>query len=150
VEAVLAADWIVLGPGSLFSSVVPHLLVPELREALRATRARLVHVLNLAPQPGETDGFSPATHLEVLGAQAPGLPWEVVIADPVAVEDVAELRVAVGEHRHHPVRLAEVFDELFTSGSPPSATDPDDVFDAGALDQHDLSVLHDAEATWRP
>ncbi|CAM5669319.1 Putative gluconeogenesis factor OS=Streptomyces rimosus subsp. rimosus (strain ATCC / DSM 40260/ JCM 4667 / NRRL 2234) OX=1265868 GN=yvcK PE=3 SV=1 [Streptomyces rimosus subsp. rimosus] len=58
VEAVRDADWVVLGPGSWFSSVIPHLLVPELREALEETKARKVLSLNLAPQPGETDGFS--------------------------------------------------------------------------------------------
>ncbi|MBE9499264.1 uridine diphosphate-N-acetylglucosamine-binding protein YvcK [Streptomyces sp. GKU 257-1] len=59
VRAVLDADWVVLGPGSWFSSVIPHLLVPELLEALTETKARKVLSLNLAPQPGETDGFFP-------------------------------------------------------------------------------------------
>ncbi|MRT44946.1 hypothetical protein FGX00_03745, partial [Xylella fastidiosa subsp. multiplex] len=59
VEAVLDADWVVLGPGSWFSSVIPHLLVPDLLDALVQTKARRVLSLNLAPQPGETEGFSP-------------------------------------------------------------------------------------------
>src|SRR5690606_39669456 len=62
VEAVLDADWVVLGPGSWFSSVIPHLLVPDLLDALVQTKARRVLSLNLAPQPGETEGFSPQRH----------------------------------------------------------------------------------------
>src|SRR5690606_38282661 len=52
VEAVLDADWVVLGPGSWFSSVIPHLLVPDLLDALVQTKARRVLSLNLGPQPG--------------------------------------------------------------------------------------------------
>ena len=77
----------VLGPGSWFSSVIPHLLVPELLDALTETKARRVLSLNLAPQPGETDGFSPQRHLEVLGRHAPKLALDVVLADEAAVPD---------------------------------------------------------------
>ncbi len=71
VRAVLDADWVVFGPGSWFTSVLPHLLVPELAAALHVTTARRLLVLNLAPQPGETGGFSPHKHLEVLAGHAP-------------------------------------------------------------------------------
>ncbi|OEU96907.1 gluconeogenesis factor YvcK family protein [Streptomyces oceani] len=91
VAAVLDADWVVLGPGSWFSSVIPHLLVPELLDALRETRARRVLSLNLVPQPGETDGFSPQRHLEVLARHAPKLAFDVVLADQAAVPDQGSL-----------------------------------------------------------
>src|SRR2546430_6572321 len=81
VAAVLDADWVVLGPGSWFSSVIPHLLVPELAKALIGTGARRLVALNLAPQPGETPDFSPEAHLAVLAAHAPGLQVDVVLAD---------------------------------------------------------------------
>jgi uncharacterized cofD-like protein len=84
VEAIGAADWVVLGPGSWFTSVLPHLLVPELATALVGTRARRLVALNLAPQPGETEGFSPHTHLEVLARHAPNLAIDVVLADRAA------------------------------------------------------------------
>ena len=83
----LDADWVVLGPGSWFSSVIPHLLVPELLDALIETKARRVLSLNLAPQPGETEGFSPQRHLEVLARHAPKLALDVVLADEAAVPD---------------------------------------------------------------
>ena len=64
-EAIAQADVVSLGPGSWYTSVLPHLLVPLLRAALAAAQARVVVVLNLEPQPGETDGFSPEEHLKV-------------------------------------------------------------------------------------
>lgn len=129
VEAVLAADWVVLGPGSWFSSVIPHLLVPELYEALVSTKARRVLSLNLAPQPGETEGFSPQRHLEVLGRHAPKLAFDVVLADEAAVPDIGRLTKAAerlgasvelaavaepdGAPKHDPELLAAAYDRIF-------------------------------------
>ncbi|MGY1434933.1 gluconeogenesis factor YvcK family protein [Streptomyces reniochalinae] len=129
VQAVLDADWVVLGPGSWFSSVIPHLLVPELLEALTETKARKVLSLNLAPQPGETDGFSPQRHLEVLGRHAPKLTFDVVLADQDAVPDqdslseaadqlggkveLAPVAAAGGAPRHDPELLAAAYDRIF-------------------------------------
>ena len=80
-EAIAAADVVSLGPGSWYTSVLPHLLVPKLRAALVAAQARVVVVLNLEPQPGETDGFSPEEHLSVLQAHLGGVALHTVIAD---------------------------------------------------------------------
>lgn len=123
--AVAVADWVVLGPGSWFTSVIPHLLVPELRRSLTRSAARTAVVLNLAPQQGETDGFSPAQHLEVLAGHAPDLAVDVVLADASAVPDVDELRAAAGSlggvlvladlavgdgtPRHDPAKLARAY-----------------------------------------
>jgi uncharacterized cofD-like protein len=132
VQAVMEADWAVLGPGSWFTSVIPHLLVPEMAKALAGTRARRAIALNLSPQPGETDGFSPETHLEVLAAHAPDLELDVVIADEQTVMfGLSSLREAAagfgaelvvadvarrdGTPRHDPDRLAAVYQEIFTS-----------------------------------
>jgi uncharacterized cofD-like protein len=93
-EAVAAADWVVLGPGSWFSSVIPHLLVPDLRRALVGSQARKAVVLNLEPQTGETEGFSPADHLDVLARHAPDLRLDAVLADPRSVGDEEQLRRA--------------------------------------------------------
>ncbi len=130
VQAIGAADWVVLGPGSWFTSVLPHLLVPELATALVGTRARRLVALNLAPQPGETEGFSPHTHLEVLARHAPDLAIDVVLADRAAASGstdelekaasrlgarlvLADLGVADGSPRHDPLRLAGAFAQIF-------------------------------------
>lgn len=74
IRAVLSADMIVIGPGSLFTSILPNLLVPDLAQAIRASRAFKIFVCNVAEQPGETDGFDCAQHLEALEAHVgPGL-----------------------------------------------------------------------------
>jgi len=121
-EAIAAADVISLGPGSWYTSVLPHLLVPQLRAALVAAQARVVVVLNLEPQPGETDGFSPEEHLDVLRAHLGGVALHNVVADAESVVDRHGLLSAVrecgaelllapvaeldGSPRHDPARLA--------------------------------------------
>lgn len=82
VAAIRSADWVVLGPGSWFTSVMPHLLVPELREALAVTRAKRVLVLNLEVGLKETVGFTPAEYLASFRLYAPDVPLDVVLADP--------------------------------------------------------------------
>lgn len=123
VRAVGEADLVVLGPGSWFTSVLPHLLVPGLASALVSTQALRVLILNLAPQPGETAGFSPEQHLTVLSDHAPaGFSVHAVLADVDAVAAPARLHrcaAALGGHayldrvaddgstdRHDPVALA--------------------------------------------
>ena len=65
-RAILTADLVVLGPGSLFTSVLPNLLVEGIRQALETTRARVIYVCNIAEQPGETENLNIADHLQVL------------------------------------------------------------------------------------
>jgi uncharacterized cofD-like protein len=92
VAAVRAADWVVIGPGSWYSSVIPHLLVPQLRTALQETPAQLLLSLNLVNQPGETDGLTQADHLHALVRHAPDLRLDVVLVDRDSLVDEALLR----------------------------------------------------------
>ncbi|WP_083502409.1 gluconeogenesis factor YvcK family protein [Sphaerimonospora mesophila] len=129
VQAIEEADWVVFGPGSWFTSVLPHLKVPALARALHTTPAKRLVILNLAPQPGETDGFSPEKHLEVLREHAPDLAVDAVIADRGVVGDLRALEKAAasiggrlvladvaasdGSARHDGPHLAAVLDEIF-------------------------------------
>ena len=131
VAAVGAADWVVLGPGSWFTSVLPHLLVPGLAAAMLSTSARRVIVLNVAPQDRETEGFSPRAQLEVVAEHAPGFSVDVVLADTEtaggsAAADlgkaagllgarlvVADVAMRDGSPRHDPVRLAGAYAQIF-------------------------------------
>lgn len=72
IRAILGADMIVIGPGSLYTSILPNLLVPDLAEAIRASRAFKVYVCNVAAQPGETDGYDCAQHLIALESHVGG------------------------------------------------------------------------------
>lgn len=95
--AVREADWVVLGPGSWFTSVLPHVLVPSLREELVATGAGRLLNLNLEVHTDETKGFRAVDHLESLARHAPGLRIDVVLADPTCVDDVVALEAAASE-----------------------------------------------------
>lgn len=122
VAAIRAADAVVLGPGSWFTSVLPHVLVPELLDAMVHGDARIVVMLNLAPQPGETEGFSPQELLDALYRHAPDLLIHTVLADDEAVLDrraltdtvhargarlvLAPVAAADGSARHDPELLA--------------------------------------------
>lgn len=126
VSAVEEADWVVLGPGSWFTSVIPHLMVPAMRDALVRTEARVIVVLNLAEQAGETPGFGPADHLAVLAEHAPELQLHTVLADRGSVgDDLEELQQMAaatgavlviddvaeepGSARHDPALLASAY-----------------------------------------
>ncbi len=128
--AIELADWVVLGPGSLYTSVLPHLLMPDVRQALDATTARRLMVLNLRTGDQETTGLTHADHLRVLHSHAPDLRLDVVIADADAVTDraaveaeaarmgarVAFSRVSSAQDPqvHDPLRLAVAIDEAMT------------------------------------
>ena len=129
VAAIEAADWVVLGPGSWYTSVLPHLLVPGLRDALGRTSARTIVTLNLASgESGETAGMSADQYLDVLRVHAPELRVDAVVADPSAVEDVAALAARSadlgarlllrqvsrgdGTARHDPLRLAGAYSDV--------------------------------------
>jgi uncharacterized cofD-like protein len=129
VTAVRDADWVVLGPGSWFTSVIPHLMVPGLRRAIGETDAHVVVVLNLEAQAGETGGFGPEDHLAALLEHAPDLKVHTVLADTGSVADADELARAVasygaelvvadvaagdGTPRHDPVKLAGAYRRIF-------------------------------------
>ena len=87
VHAIEEAEVIVLGPGSLFTSILPSLLMPRIRDAVLASSAVRIYVCNVAMQDGETSGFDLADHLEALAAHtAPGL-IDVVLANNHVVAD---------------------------------------------------------------
>lgn len=66
VSAIMDADMVVLGPGSLFTSILPNLMIPDLGKALLKTEAKVVYICNIMTQLGETEGLSDAEHIKVL------------------------------------------------------------------------------------
>ncbi|RRS00705.1 gluconeogenesis factor YvcK family protein [Glycomyces terrestris] len=78
-EAIAAADWLVFGPGSWYTSVIPHLLLPSLREAIAASAARKIVVLNLSEEK-ETDGLTLAGHVDTLRRYAEGVRFHYVVS----------------------------------------------------------------------
>jgi uncharacterized cofD-like protein len=137
VDAIMSADLVVLGPGSWFTSVIPHVLVPGLAAALQATSARRALVLNLAAEPGETAGFSAERHLHVLAQHAPGLTVHDIVVDaervPGDLEREQLRRTAAlldahvqfadvsrpGTPLHDPAKLAAALDGVRVRGAVP-------------------------------
>ncbi|HXH78575.1 uridine diphosphate-N-acetylglucosamine-binding protein YvcK [Nocardioides sp.] len=128
IDAVMSADWVVLGPGSWFTSVIPHLMVPKLRQALIDTSGCLIVVLNLGPQEGETPGFGPEDHLAALFEHAPDLKIHTVLADVRSVVHpgqldrsvsasgarlvIADIAAEDASDRHDDAKLAAAFEEI--------------------------------------
>ena len=130
VEAIESADFVVIGPGSWYSSVIPHLLVPGLRDALCRTPAKVIVSMNLEPHLDETRGYDLTDHLAVLLRHASELQVHTVLADPTAVRDRRRLGDAVAaaganlvvadlvsDQRgvHDPQKLASAYTGLLTA-----------------------------------
>jgi uncharacterized cofD-like protein len=81
IDAIRAADAIVLGPGSLYTSIIPNLLVPGISEAIRASSAVKVYICNVMTQPGETDGYSATDHVNAISSHVGGKLFEHIIVN---------------------------------------------------------------------
>lgn len=127
-QAILEADQVVMGPGSLFTSLIATLLVPGIRKAIQDTRAQRVFVCNTRMQKGETEGLAAADHVQALLAhagafsvdsvvvQSPVLDSDGVVVDRAALEflnvEVVEADVASSDGTHDPEALAAVLAKL--------------------------------------
>ena len=130
VSAVEAADWLIFGPGSWYTSVIPHLLVPDLAAAVVKSRARRLVTLNLVTE-NETAGLSLPDHLAALRRYLPALRVDVVIADRDAIGDptsvngaaeslgarlvLASVAAGDGAARHDPTALAAAMEPVLCS-----------------------------------
>src|SRR6185436_19652584 len=102
-QALEEADLILLGPGSLYSSILPNLLIPGIRQALRKARARTVLLLNLMTQPGETDGMMGADHLQAIEQHAGKGLVDIVLASSTPIP--GHLLELYAETSSEPVRI---------------------------------------------
>ena len=124
VTAIRTADLIVLGPGSLYTSVLPNLLIPGIVEAVRGSRARVVLLMNLMTQPGETDGMDAMAHYRAVEKQVgPSLVDTIVVnrqvSPPAVLEHYAEVGaepVAVGSEGLQACGVEVVEEDLLASG----------------------------------
>jgi uncharacterized cofD-like protein len=126
-DAIAEAEWITMGPGSWFSSVIPHLLVPAQRSAIISSKAKKILLINLDTadkSAGEYAGYSPLEHLQILSTYAPELCFDCVVIDSADVGQtelrehlstigselvVADLRNE-NDHLHHDVnKLGRLF-----------------------------------------
>jgi uncharacterized cofD-like protein len=134
-QAIARAQLIVMGPGSLFTSTLPPLLVPGIAEAVRAVKVPRIYVCNLLQQPGETDGYRASDHVSrIIDHVGPGLVDTVVVSrnraefgTPVPVDRGGLRRLGVqvvggrlaGEWQHDPERLGRLLVRLGRRGRGP-------------------------------
>jgi len=146
VEAIRNASLVTLGPGSWFSSVIPHLLVPGIVDALNQTSALKAVLLNLSAEPGETQGFSSERHLHMLSQHAPSLTIDRILVDvhtiPTASErayldraactlgasvELVDVRLEDAEgrmtNRHDPAKLCATLRQIHRDARTPGADD---------------------------
>jgi uncharacterized cofD-like protein len=140
IQAILSADIIVVGPGSLYTSILPNLLVKDIYSAIRASQALKFFVCNVATQKGETEGFSCGDHLRVIEEHVGVNLFDIIIAndnppreynpnvEAVSVEEELKDKYAVymkdlldTEHpwRHDPQKIARVLIDLFRERTGP-------------------------------
>lgn len=141
-QAILKADLILVGPGSLYTSILPNLLVPDIVEAMRASQALKFYICNVATQPGETDGFTCDDHIKAIEKHVGGRLFDLVIcnnqfdghlpsqSDWVMPGDNFHKQYPVyctslvdksNTWRHDPSRLAQVVMDLFNERTGPLA-----------------------------
>lgn len=140
IQAILAADLIVVGPGSLYTSILPNLLVPDITAAIRSSRALKVYICNVATQPGETDGYSCGDHIRAIeehvgtyfvdlivsnrqseGQLPPGTDW-VIAEDDLDFDHAvyhADLVDSDFPWRHDSEKLAQVLIDLYQERTGP-------------------------------
>lgn len=149
VQAILSADLIVIGPGSLYTSILPTLLVPDLAEALRHTRAQKFFITNVATQPGETDGYTCGDHVRTVEKHFGSRLFDVVICNNnyAADQEVEWVRLEEdlnqeysiystdivskeNPRRHDSERLATVIMDLYNERTGPVLSREDESYSA--------------------
>lgn len=128
-EAIEQADWIIVGPGSWYTSVLPHLMIPDIAEAIRTSPARRCITMNLSVGQQEAEGMTSLNLLDAVLEAAGDTRFDALVADPTLLEDALALaqtaerrgirallrQVSVGDGTpsHDPVRLAAAYRDLF-------------------------------------
>ena len=135
--AIRAADVITIGPGSLYTSIVPNLLVASVADAIGAARATKIFIANLMTQPGETDGYDVRGHLEGVTKYAPQIHFDYVLVNSRAISSSqADLYRADGAYQ---VGLDDELDDVdLGAGTEFVRTD---LLDKGEMVRHDYERL---------
>jgi uncharacterized cofD-like protein len=101
VQAIAEADYIIMGPGSLYTSIIPNLLVPQIAEAIAQSTALRIYVCNIMTQPGETDGFTVSEHVRTLDQVSDQKLFDAVLVQKTSPSAQSLIRYA--QEGSHPV-----------------------------------------------
>ncbi len=98
-QGIAASDLIIFSPGSLYTSILPHLIVDDIVEAIRVARAPIMYVSNLVTQPGETDGYNVSDHLAVLNRYLKGRRVDMVVGNNAVIDEQIVARYLTSEQK---------------------------------------------------
>lgn len=98
-QKILEADLIIFSSGSLYTSILPHLISPEILEAIEKTKAPLMYISNLVTQPGETDDYSVGNHIEVLNQYLKRRKIDVVVANNAYIDEYVTQKYLTTENK---------------------------------------------------
>lgn len=114
IQAILAADLILIGPGSLYTSILPNLLVPDITAAIRASRGLKIYICNVATQPGETDGYNSGDHIRALEEHIGSYFFDLALCNSRYESNlpsgVGSVQVEVDLDADHPIYSADLVD----------------------------------------
>jgi uncharacterized cofD-like protein len=144
IQAILSADIVIVGPGSLYTSILPNLLVRDITAAIKAAQGLKIFVCNVATQKGETDGFTCGDHLKVIEDHIGANLFDIIVANDrspqkfnkrvegVEVEEDLRKSYAVYKNdlidenhpwRHDPIKVTKVIMDLFRERTGPLTMD---------------------------
>jgi uncharacterized cofD-like protein len=116
IQAILAADLIIIGPGSLYTSILPNLLVPDIAEAIRASRALKIFVCNVATEQGETTGYGVGDHIRAIEEHVASGLFDIAVANSNNTEKLPEgvewVRLEAGLDQRYWIYQADLVDAL--------------------------------------
>ncbi len=116
IQAILAAELIVIGPGSLFTSILPNLLVPDIASAIQSSRALKIYVCNVATQHGETEGYCCEDHIRVLNEHVGGTFFDIVVInnsyDGQLPEGTDWVKLVAENDMETPIYRADLVDKI--------------------------------------
>ena len=99
IKKIGEADLIIFSPGSLYTSIIPHLITKEVEEALETAKAPIMYVSNLVTQPGETDNYSLSDHINVLNKYLKNRKIDLVIANNKKIDNIIAKKYNTLEHK---------------------------------------------------
>jgi uncharacterized cofD-like protein len=114
IQAILSADLIIVGPGSLYTSLLPNLLVPDIRQAIQASKGMKFYVCNLASQKGETEGYNGLDHVAAIEKHVGGRLFDLILCNNNYMADIPEdvnwVRVDGELERNYPIYQTDLLD----------------------------------------
>jgi len=150
IEAIMEADGIVVGPGSLYTSILPNLLVRDMCDAIRASKACKIYVCNVMTQPGETDGFTASDHIKAIYDHVGERLFDIAIINnevpPIDIQDKyakSKQRMVVPDlERIHKLGCLAVADNLLLYQSVLR-------HDAERISRHVFQLIRDRMKQWQ-